>query len=101
MSQGRLDQAPRAGLRWYVGQRVNLFRAMYTPGVFLGDDRSVLALRDGHYALTARIGFDVLFECFYVRECHWYRSDLTRADDEQVPDGVRQNLLRRFLSIIG
>ncbi len=87
-------------LRRYLGLRVNLFRAMHTEGFYLSEDRAVLALRDGQFALVARTSFDVVFNYFYVRDCHWYRCDLEKVADEEVPDLVRQALLRQFLTIL-
>lgn len=100
MSRWRLDTAHDSSLRRFVGRRINLFRALHTPATFLDEERTVLALRDGEYALTARVVFDVVFGYFYVGDCHWYRSDLSRANDEEVPDGVRENLLPRFFALL-
>jgi hypothetical protein len=101
VSRRLLDEAPFTALRGCRGLRVNVFRAMYTPGVFLAADRSVLALRDGGYALTARVVFDVALQYFYVHDCHWYQSDCSRRADDEVPEVVRHHLLRRFGALLG
>jgi len=101
VSRRGLGEAHDTSLRQYVGQRINLFRAMHLSATFLDEERTVLALREGEYALTARVIFDVAFGYFYVGDCRWYRSDLTRAADDDLPDGVRQTLLRRFLQLLG
>jgi hypothetical protein len=100
VSQRLLDEAPYASLHEYVGLRVNVFRAMHTTGVFLDDEQSVLALREDEFALTVRIVFDVVLEYFYVAACQWYHSTLTRAPDDEVPESVRLNLLRRFAALL-
>jgi hypothetical protein len=100
MSQYSLD-VRWSCLRRYVGLRINLFRAMYDVRFHLADDQSVIATRYGDYALTACIGFDHAFAYFYVRDCSWYRSDLTRLSDDDVPDYIRDELLRQFLSLLG
>ena len=101
VNQRSLEEPRWSCLRRYAGLRVNLFRAMHTPGIFFGDDRSVLALREGHHALAARVAFDGVFRYFYVYDCHWYRSDLSRAHDDEIPEAVRQGLLRRLLAVLG
>lgn len=101
MNQRGLGEARDSSLRQYVGQRINLFRAMHTAGIYLDDERTVVAAREGEYALTARVVFDIVFGYFYVGDCRWYRSDLTRAPDDEVPDAVRQNLLPRFFALLG
>jgi hypothetical protein len=88
-------------LQRYVGLRVNLFRAMHDARFHLADDRSVLAARDGDYALAVCIEFDPVFSYHYVRDCGWYRSDLSRLADEDVPDEVRDDLLRQLLAVLG
>jgi hypothetical protein len=100
VSQRGLDGALGAGLRQYAGTRVNLFRAMHTSGVFVDRDQWVLALREEDYALTARVVFDLALEYYYVCECRWYRSDLSRIDDHEIPEPVRWRLLRRFETLI-
>ena len=100
MSQYSLD-VRWSCLRRYVGLRINLFRAMYDVRFHLADDQSVIATRYGDYALTACIAFDQVFAYFYVRDCSWYRSDLTRLSDDGVPDHIRDELLRQFLSLLG
>lgn len=100
MSQYSLD-VRWSCLRRYVGLRINLFRAMYDVRFHLADDQSVIATRCGDHALTACIAFDPAFSYFYVRDCSWYRSDLTRLSDDDVPDHVREELLRPFLSLLG
>jgi hypothetical protein len=101
VSQRSLTEARYSFLRRYVGMRVNVFRAMYTQDVFLSADRSAVALRDAEYALAARLTFDPACGYFCVSDCHWYRSDLSRIDDEEIPDAVRRNLLDQFLTLIG
>jgi hypothetical protein len=100
MSQYSLD-VRWSCLRRYVGLRINLFRAMYDGRFHLADDQSVMATRHGDYALTACLAFDQVFSYFYVRDCSWYRSDLTRLSDDDVPDHIRDELLRQFLSLLG
>ena len=87
-------------LRRYAGLRVNLFRAMHDRRFFLADDNSVIATRIGDYALTATISFDQSCSHYYVRDCSWYRSDLARLTDEDVPEQVRHELLRSFLVVL-
>ena len=97
----RLSQEPRwSFLRRYIGLRVNLFRAMHDAAFFISEDRRLLALRHGEHALVARTEFDPAFEYFYVADCHWYRSDLERIGDEDVPDPARDEMLRHFLTVI-
>ena len=67
----------------------------------LADDRSVMATRSGDYALTACVAYDQVFSYYYVRDCSWYRSDLARLTDDELPDHIRDDLLRRFLSVLG
>jgi hypothetical protein len=100
MSQYSLE-ARWSCLRRYVGLRVNLFRAMHDIRFFLADDHSVIATRLGEYALTACVAFDDAFSYYYVRDCSWYRSDLSRLTDDEIPDHVRHDLLRQFLSVLG
>jgi hypothetical protein len=100
VSQRLLDEAPHTGLRRFVGCRVNLFRAMHMANVFVDDERSVLAVRDGDFALTVRVLFDVVLEYFYVTGCQWYRSDLSRAAADEVPDSVRDRLLQRLHTLL-
>jgi hypothetical protein len=88
-------------LRRYVGLRINLFRAMYDARFHLADDQSVIATRSGEYALTACIAYDRIFSHYYVRDCSWYRSDLARLSDDDVPHHIRNDLLRQFLSLLG
>ena len=88
-------------LRRYVGLRINLFRAMHDVGFHLADDRTVIATRSGEYALTACIAYDQVFSYYYVRDCSWYRSDLSRLTDDELPDHIRDDLLRHFLSVLG
>jgi len=87
-------------LRRYAGLRVNVFRAMHDRRFFLADDNSVIATRMGDYALTATVSFDQSFHHYYVRDCNWYRSDLSRLADEDVPEQARHELLRVFLTIL-
>jgi hypothetical protein len=100
MSQHSLE-ARRSCLRRYVGVRINLFRAMYDSRFCLADDQSVVAIRSGDYALTACVAYDRVFSYYYVRDCSWYRSDLSRLTDDDVPDCVRDDLLRQFLGLLG
>jgi hypothetical protein len=100
MSQYSLE-ARWSCLRRYVGLRVNVFRAMHDARFHLAEDRSVIATRNGDYALAACVAFDQVFSYFYVRDCSWYRSDLTRVTDDDVPDHIRHDLLRHFLSVLG
>jgi len=87
--------------RRYVGLRLNLFRAMHDKRFFLADDQSVMATRIGDYALTACIAFDRAFSHYYVRDCSWYRSDLSRLTDDDIPEHIRHELLRTFLAVVG
>ncbi len=100
MSQQSLE-ARWSCLRRYVGLRINLFRAMHDGRFHLAEDRSVIAMRCGEYALTACIAFDQVFSYYYVRDCSWYRSDLSRLADDELPDHVRDDLLGHFLSVLG
>lgn len=93
-------QAHRSCLRRYLGRRVNLFRAMHDVRFHLADDRSVLAARSGDFALAACISFDEGMGYYYVLDCSWYRSDLSRLDDEDIPDSARDDLLHQFLSVV-
>jgi hypothetical protein len=87
-------------LRRYVGLRVNVFRALHTTGFHVSDDRLVLALRNAQYALVARLAYDVVFNYFYVRDCQWYRCDLEKLLDEDVPAPVREHLVRQFSAVL-
>jgi hypothetical protein len=99
MSQ-RIVQAHRSCLRRYLGLRVNLFRAMHDARFFLSDDNTVVAARHGDFAIAACVAYDESMAYYYLQDCSWYRSDLTRVDDEDVPDPVRDELLRQFLSVV-
>lgn len=88
-------------LRRYVGLRINLFYAMHDEGFFLSEDRSVIATRNGDYALTACIAFDQVFSYYYVRDCGWYRSDLKRIGDEEIPEHIQHELLSEFRRVLG
>jgi hypothetical protein len=74
---------------------------MHDGGFHLADDRSVIATRSGDYALTACIAYDQVFSYYYVRDCSWYRSDLSRLTDDELPDHIREELLSHFLSVLG
>lgn len=100
MSQYSLE-ARWSCLRRYVGLRINIFRAMHDGRFFLADDQSVVATRIGDFALTACVAFDEAFAYYYVRDCSWYRSDLSRLTDEDVPDHIRHDLLQQFVSVLG
>jgi len=100
MSQHSLD-ARWSCLRRYVGVRINLFRAMHDARYHLAEDHSVIATRCGDYALAACIAFDQVFSYYYVRDCSWYRSDLSRVSDDDVPDPIRHDLLHDFLAVLG
>ncbi len=88
-------------LRRLVGLRVNVFRAMHDRRFYLAEDQSVLAARSGEFALTACITFDPVFSYHYVRDCGWYRSDLTRLDDDDIPESVQADLLQTLALILG
>jgi hypothetical protein len=90
-----------SSLRRYVGLRLNVFRALHDKHFFVADDRSVLATRIGDFALTVCLGFDHVFTYYYVKDCNWYRSDLTRLGDDDVPEQIRYELLRHFRSVLG
>ncbi len=100
MSQYSLE-ARSSCLRRYVGVRINLFRAMHDARFHLDEDRTVIATRIGDYALTACLAFDQVFAHYYVRDCSWYRSDLSRLTDDDLPDQVRHELLRQFVCVLG
>jgi hypothetical protein len=100
MNQYSLD-ARWSCLRRYVGLRINLFRTMHDTRFHLADDHSVVATRNGDYALAACVAYDQVFSYYYVRDCSWYRSDLSRVVDEDVPDHVRDDLLRRLVGMLG
>ena len=87
-------------LRRYVGVRINLFRAMHDKQFHISGDGRLVALRDGDHAIVARAEFDPAFSYFYVADCHWYRSDLERVGDDDVPDAARYELLRRFHGVL-
>ena len=88
-------------LRRYAGLRLNLFRAMHDQRFFVAEDCSVIATRVGDYALTASVAFDQVFTYYYVRDCNWYRSDLSKLSDDDVPEHVRYDLLRQFRAVLG
>jgi len=88
-------------LRRYVGLRINIFRGMHDKRFYLDDDRTVIAARCDEYALTASIAYDQVFAYYYVRDCGWYRSDLSKLSDEEIPDSVQLDLLRQFASLLG
>ncbi len=94
------EQVEWSSLRRYVGLRINLFRAMYTPGFYLSDGCDIVALRQGLFALVVRATFDPAFSYFYVQDCHWYRADLEEVVDDEVPEVIRQDLLGRFLRVL-
>jgi len=100
MSQYSLE-ARWSCLRRCVGLRVNLFRVMHDARFVVAADQRVIATRSGDYALTACVDFDDAFSYYYVRDCSWYRSDLTRLSDDDLPDPVRHDLLRQFLAVLG
>jgi len=87
-------------LRRYVGLRINLFRAMHDKEFHVSGDQRLVALRNGDHAIVARTEFDPAFCYFYVADCHWYRSDLERIGDEEVPDAARLELLHRFRTLL-
>ncbi len=99
MSQ-RFVQAHRSCLGQYLGWRVNLFRAMHDSHLFLSEDRGVLAARSGDYALAAAIAYDEGMRYHYVQDCGWYRSDLSRLDDDDIPDPIRDELLHQLLWVL-
>lgn len=88
-------------LRRYVGLRVNLFRAMHDKRFHLADDREVLAIRCDDYALTACLAYDQVFSYYYVRDCGWYRSDLTKLSDDEIPEATQMELLHTFVGLLG
>lgn len=88
-------------LRRYMGLRINLFRAMHDARFYLAEDHTVIATRCGNFALTACIAFDPVFAYYYVRDCGWYRSDLTRLSDQDVPDNVQHELLEQLALVLG
>ncbi|HYD49832.1 MAG TPA: hypothetical protein VEB21_15855 [Terriglobales bacterium] len=88
-------------LRRYVGLRVNLFRAMHDKRFYFADDRTVMAARCGEFAITACVAYDQVFSYYYIRDCGWYRSDLSKLCDEEVPEHVQHDLLRQFVALLG
>lgn len=88
-------------LRRYMGLRINLFRAMHDARFYLAEDHTVIATRSGNFALTACIAYDPVFAYYYVRDCGWYRSDLTRLSDQDVPDHVQRELLEQLALVLG
>lgn len=88
-------------LRRYVGLRINLFQAMHDSRFFLSEDQTVIATRAGDYALTACVAFDQVFSYYYVRDCGWYRSDLKRLGDDEIPEPIQHELLSEFRRILG
>lgn len=94
-------EAQWSSLRRYVGLRLNVFRALHDKRFFVAEDRSVLATRAGDFALTACIGFDQVFTYYYVKDCNWYRSDLSKLTDDDVPEHVRYELLLHFRAVLG
>lgn len=100
MSQQQLE-ARWTCLRRYLGLRLNLFRAMHDQRFVIAADRRVIAIRAGEFALTATISYDSVFSYFYVKDCHWYRSDLAKLGDDDVPEHIRHDLLRQFRGILG
>lgn len=88
-------------LQRLVGIRVNLFRAMYDRRLHLAEDCTVIASRSGEFALTLCVTFDPVFSYYYVRDCGWYGSDLSRLGDEDVPESIQQDLLAQFSTILG
>jgi hypothetical protein len=73
---------------------------MHEDDFRVSSDRKLLALRDGDHALVADTEFDPVFGYFYVADCRWYRSDLARIEDDEVPDATRHELLRRFRVVL-
>ncbi len=100
MSQHSLE-ARWTCLRRYTGLRLNLFRAMHDKRFVIASDKRVLAMRAGDYALTATVAYDSVFSYFYVKDCHWYRSDLAKLTDDDVPEQLRHELLRQFRAVLG
>jgi len=100
MSQYSLE-ARWSCLRRYMGLRLNLFRAMHDRRFFVAEDRTVIATRAGDYALTASVCFDQVFGYYYVKDCNWYRSDLSKLSDDDVPENARYDLLRHFRAVLG
>lgn len=97
----RLSPEPHwSFLRRYIGLRINLFRALNDPAFHVSGDHKLVALRSGDHALVARTAFDPAFRYFYIADCHWYRSDLERLGDEDVPEPARDAMLRRFHAIL-
>ncbi len=88
-------------LRRYMGLRINLFRAMHDARFYLAEDHTVIATRSGNFALTACIAYDPVFAYYYVRDCGWYRSDLTRLSDQDVPEHVQRELLEQLALVLG
>ena len=74
---------------------------MHDCGFHVSDDRSVIATRIGDYALTACVAFDQVFSYYYVRDCGWYRSDLKRLGDDEIPEHVQHELLSELRRVLG
>lgn len=100
MSEHSLE-ARSSCLRRYMGLRINLFRAMHDARFYLAEDHTVIATRSGNFALTASVAFDPVFAYYYVRDCGWYRSDLSRLSDQDVPEGVQRELLDQLALVLG
>jgi len=81
--------------------RVNLFRAMHDARFHIAEEQTCLAARSGDFALIACITFDPVFSYYYVRECGWYGSDLSRLYDDDVPEPVQNELLQTLSFILG
>ena len=97
----RLSPEPQwSFLRRYIGLRINLFRALNDSTFHISGDRKLVALREGDHALVARTEFDPAFRYFYIADCHWYRSDLERLQDEDVPEPARDSLLRHLHTVL-
>ncbi len=91
----------RSCLRSYIGARLNLFKAIHHKHLVVGEDHRVLATRLEDYALITSISFDPIFSYYYIRNCNWYRSDLSLLSDDDVPENVRCQLLHHLHSVLG
>jgi hypothetical protein len=81
--------------------RVNLFQVMHDRRFFVAEDHSVIAARHDDYALATCVAFDDICGYFFVRDCGWYRNDLNRISDADVPTPTRNALLGTFASVLG
>lgn len=100
MSEEYSLEARGSYLQRYIGLRINMFRAMHDERFFIDDDQAVIATRFDEFALTACVAYDPVFAYYYIRDCGWYRSDLSRLDDEDVPEHIQEELLHQLSCVL-